>query len=388
MLRKLFQPTPLDAMAQFPDVSRLLEQRYFHQVEQHAIQYDEAQFMAIGHLQTLLNKLLLTVAYRRKAFARQLRLSAQQKCQSLYIFGEVGRGKSMLMDLFYEACPLTQKRRVYFHAFMLEVHAFIHQAQQRNQPNAIVTLAKKIKDSTILLCFDEFHLTDIADAMILQRLFSQLFELGVVIVITSNRHPKDLYQGGLQKEQSLAFTQLLQTEADIIELAAKTDYRLSYAPALTTSYYFPLNAESGHFIQQRYNGLTQFAAKQSGVLQLLGRQVFLSAVYNNIALLSFDELCTQPLGSADYLTIANQFSTLILTDIPKLTADKRNEAKRFVTLIDTLYEHKVQLICTAEVPAHALYTEGDGAFEFKRTVSRLMEMQSECYLQRFSVCAE
>ncbi|MDD1608172.1 MAG: cell division protein ZapE, partial [Methylococcaceae bacterium] len=200
MLKKLFQPTVLDAVTQFPDVSRLLEQRYFHQVEQHVIQYDEAQFIAIQHLQTLLNNLLLTVAYRRKAFARQLRSSAQQKCQSLYIFGEVGRGKSMLMDLFYETCPLPQKRRVYFHTFMLEVHAFIHQAQQRNQPNAIFTLAKKIKDSTVLLCFDEFHVTDIADAMILQRLFSQLFELGVVLVITSNRHPKDLYQGGLQKD--------------------------------------------------------------------------------------------------------------------------------------------------------------------------------------------
>ncbi|MDD1605426.1 MAG: cell division protein ZapE, partial [Methylococcaceae bacterium] len=209
-----------------------------------------------------------------------------------------------------------------------------------------------------------------------------------VLVITSNRHPKDLYQGGLQKDQSLAFTQLLETEATIIELVAKTDYRLSYTPALKTTYYFPLDAHSNDFIQQSYNGLTQFATKQSGVLQLLGRQIFLSAVYNNIALLSFDELCTQPLGSADYLTIANQFNTLIITDIPKLTADKRNEAKRFVTLIDALYEHKVQLICTAEVPAHALYTEGDGAFEFKRTVSRLIEMQSECYLKRFSVCTD
>ena len=204
------------------------------------------------------------------------------------------------------------------------------------------------------------------------------------MVITSNRHPNNLYQGGLLKEQSLAFTQLLQSEASIIELAVKIDYRLSYSPALNNTYYFPLDAKANDFVQQTYNGLTHCATKQSGVLQLLGRQVFLSAVYKNIALLSFAELCVQPLGSADYLTLANQFSTLIVTDIPKLTADKRNEAKRFVTLIDALYEHKVQLICTAEVPADALYTEGDGVFEFKRTVSRLIEMQSES-LQRTSV---
>jgi cell division protein ZapE len=381
MLKKIFQPALSNTATPFPKVSKILEQRYLHQVEQQALQYDEIQFIAIHHLQTLLDKLLLTDA-PSKPFARKLGLTTPQKCPSIYLFGDVGRGKSMLMDLFYEVCPLKQKRRVYFHTFMQEVHAFIHQTQQQNLPDAIPTLAKKIKDTTLLLCFDEFHVTDIADAMILQRLFSRLFELGVVMVITSNRHPKDLYQGGLQKQQSLAFTQLLQNEASIIELTAKKDYRLSYTRAAKTTYYFPLDAKAGDFVQQTYNGLTHSAAKQSGVLQLLGRQVFLSAVHKNIALLSFAELCVQPLGSADYLTLANQFNTLIVTDIPKLTADKRNEAKRFVTLIDTLYEHKVQFICTAEVPAHALYTEGDGVFEFKRTISRLMEMQSESYLQR------
>jgi cell division protein ZapE len=377
MLKKFFQAALPNTAPQFPKVSKILEQRYLHQVEQQALQYDEIQFIAIHYLQNLLDKLLLTDKYSR----RQSGLSAQEKCQSLYLFGDVGRGKSMLMDLFYEVCPLKQKRRVYFHTFMQEVHAFIHQAHQQNQLDAIPTLAKKIKESTVLLCFDEFHVTDIADAMILQRLFSHLFELGVVMVITSNRHPNDLYQGGLQKEQSLAFTQLLQNKANIVELTVKKDYRLNYSRALKTTYYFPLDAKANDFVQQTYNDLTHSAAKQSGVLQLLGRQVFLSAVHKNIALLSFAELCVKPLGAADYLTLANQFSTLIVTDIPKLTADKRNEAKRFVTLIDALYEHKVQLICTAEVSAHALYTEGDGVFEFKRTVSRLIEMQSESYVR-------
>ena len=378
MLKKFFQPSLSSNVTQYPKASRLLEQRYLHQVEQHALRYDEAQFDAIRHLQALLDELSQKIEHQRKPS----RFSVQEKCQSLYIFGDVGRGKSMVMDLFYEVCPLKQKRRVFFHAFMLEVHAFIHEWQQQNKTDAITVFAKKIKESTVLLCFDEFHVTDIADAMILQRLFSRLFESGIVVVLTSNRHPDDLYQGGLQREQFLVFTKVLKNEANIIELQAKVDYRLSYSPASKSTYHFPLDAKATDFVQQIYNNLTQYAVKQSGVLQLLGREVVLSAVHKKIALLSFDELCKQPLGSADYIKIASQFNTLIVTDIPKLTAEKRNEARRFVILIDTLYEHKVQFICTAEVSAQALYTEGDGAFEFKRTVSRLIEMQSESYLQR------
>jgi cell division protein ZapE len=356
MLKRFFIATPTQTK---PKISVVLKQRYLQQVEQHALHYDSAQISAVEQLQTVLDNLI----------------NQQKNCSSLYIFGDVGRGKSMLMDLFYEACPLTQKRRVFFHAFMLEVHAFIHERQE----NTIEILAKKIRAANVLLCFDEFHVTDIADAMILKRLFSRLFELKTVIVLTSNRHPDDLYRGGVQKDQLFALTHLLQNHTDIVELKAKTDYRLSYSPATKNNYYFPLDANASYFVQQNYQHLTDSADKQSGVLRLLGREVFLSAVYKDVALLSFAELCHQPLGSADYLQIAQQFNTLIVTDIPRLTAEKRNEAKRFVTLIDALYEHKVQFICTAEVPAQALYTEGDGAFEFKRTVSRLIEMQSARY---------
>jgi cell division protein ZapE len=369
MLRKFFRP----ALTRSSEAPGLLAQRYWQQVEQQAIQYDEAQLHAVEQLQNLLNELLRN----RKSLVSQL--IPAKKCHSLYIFGEVGRGKSMLMDLFYQACPLRQKRRVFFHSFMLEIHAFIHHWQQQKHIDAIPALADKIRASTVLLCFDEFHVMDIADAMILQRLFSRLFELGTVIVITSNRHPSDLYQGGLQREQFLVFSRLLQSQTTIIELRAKTDYRLSYLPALKTTYYFPLDDKADAFIQQSYDRLTHHAAKKTAVLQLLGRTVVLSAVHDNIALLSFAELCIQPLGSADYLQLAQRFGTLIISDIPKLTAEHRNAAKRFVTLIDTLYEHKVRLICTAEAPAQSLYTEGDGVFEFKRTVSRLIEMQSEHY---------
>ena len=235
----------------------------------------------------------------------------------------------MLMALFYEACPIEQKRRVHFNMFMLEVHAFIHEWRQQNNTDAISALAKKIRASVLLLCFDEFHVTDIADAMILERLFSKLFESGIIVVITSNRHPDDLYQGGLQREQFLIFTKLLQRESKIIELVAKEDYRLMHLHALEATYYFPLDAHAGEFVQQSYNEFTNFAAMQAGVLQVQGRKVILSAVHGDIALTSFDELCVQPLGSADYLEIAREFSTLIMAEIPKLTRRKTQRGQAF-----------------------------------------------------------
>ncbi|MEI6335714.1 MAG: cell division protein ZapE [Methylococcaceae bacterium] len=378
MLNKIFQrKTP----EQLPDFSGILKKQYNHQVSQHHIQHDNAQLSALRHLQTLLDYVGACSRYDQKSVVYKLLSSPPERCQSVYLFGDVGRGKSMLMALFYEACPIEQKRRVHFNLFMLEVHAFTHEWRQHNDTDAIIALAKKIRASAALLCLDEFHVTDIADAMILERLFSKLFQLGLLVVITSNRHPDDLYRGGLQREQFLIFTKLLQKESKVIELVAKEDYRLMHLHALEATYYFPLDAHAGEFVQQSYNEFTNFAVLQTGFLQVLGRKVTLSSVQGDIALTSFKELCMQPLGSADYNEIAREFSTLIMADIPKLSADKRNEAKRFMTLIDALYEHKVKLICTAEVPAQELYTQGDGVFEFKRTVSRLIEMQSEGYLR-------
>lgn len=378
MFKKIFQrksPEPLSAL------SGLLEQQYIHQVAQNHIRHDNAQVVALQHLQSLFDKIVANVDYDRKSAGHKLLSSPPEKCQSLYIYGDVGRGKSMLMALFYEACPIEQKRRVHFNMFMLEVHAFIHEWRQQNYTDAIAALAKKIRTSALLLCLDEFHVTDIADAMILERLFRKLFESGLLVVITSNRHPDDLYQGGLQREQFLFFTKLLQREAKIIGLVAKEDYRLMHLHALKTSYYFPLDAHADKFVHQSYNEFTNFAPLQARALEVLGRKVILSSVNGDIALTSFDELCVEALGPVDYKEIAREFSTVIIAGIPKLSAEKRNEAKRFMTLIDALYEHKVKLVCTAEVPAQELYTEGDGVFEFKRTASRLIEMQSENYLQ-------
>ncbi|HEY8037100.1 MAG TPA: cell division protein ZapE [Methylobacter sp.] len=358
----------------------LLEKQYNTLVAQGHIQYEPAQIKALNHLQTLLDNLQANVEYNQKPPLHKLFLPKPANYKSLYIFGNVGRGKSMLMDLFFDACPISQKRRVHFHAFMLEVHAFVHQWRRQNNTDAISALAKHIKESELLLCFDEFHVTDIADAMILMRLFNRLFDLGIVVVVTSNCHPNELYHDGLQRDLFLPFVRLLQQKADVIELVADQDYRLSHLHALKTTYYYPLDERAAKFVRQSYNELTNFAPLKPGVVEVLGRKVVLSAVHGNVALTSFDELCMQALGPADYLEIGNRFDIVILAGIPKLTNEKCNEAKRFVTLIDALYEHKVKLICTAEVPAQELYTNGEGAFEFERTVSRLIDMQSESYL--------
>jgi cell division protein ZapE len=376
MLKKLFRQTIAE---RFDNVPALLEQQYCALVAQGRIQHEPAQIKALHHLQTLFDNLLATAAYQQKSPLHKLIQPKPADCQSLYIFGDVGRGKSMLMDLFYEACPIKQKRRVHFHAFMLEVHEFVHQWRRQHNTDAIAELAKHIRASELLLCFDEFHVTDIADAMILLRLFRRLFELGIVVVITSNCHPSELYHDGLQRDLFLPFVGLLQDKAKVIELAAEQDYRLSHLHALKTTYHYPLDNQAADFIRQSYNELTNFAPMKPGSLEVLGRKVVLSAVHGNIALTSFDELCLHALGPADYLAIGSRFDVVILAGIPKMTREKCNEAKRFVTLVDALYEHKVKLICTAEVPAQELYTNGEGSFEFERTVSRLIEMQSENY---------
>ncbi len=379
MINFIFQP---GQQYQNPDVSELLFDEYRNQVKQYHLQNDPAQIQVLKHLQELLINLVNCLNFDNLSQAKKIFTQPPAKCRSLYIYGDVGRGKSMLMDLFYEACPFQQKRRVHFHAFMLEVHEFVHQwRKQKRTGDMILALAKDIRSSAKLLCFDEFHVTDIADAMILGRLFSQLFTLDIVMVITSNRQPKDLYQNGLQRELFLPFIDLLQEYCLTLDLPARKDYRLQHFRALETRYFFPIDDQAKAFIQNSFNELTAFSPATPGKLEVKGREIFLSAVHGDVVLSSFQELCEQPLGAMDYLELANEFTCLILADIPKMSSKNRNEAKRFSTLIDALYEHNVKLICTAEVAPEQLYTEGDGAFEFKRTVSRLIEMQSERYLQ-------
>jgi cell division protein ZapE len=307
--------------------------------------------------------------------------------QGLYLFGGVGRGKSMLMDLFHETAPVERKRRVHFHEFMIEVHAAIHdwrkaqKTRQTKEDDPLPKLAARIGDDAWLLCFDEFHVTDIADAMILARLFGALFDRGVVVVATSNWPPDDLYKDGLQREQFLPFIALMKTKLDILHLDSPTDYRLIRLKSLKT-YHAPLGPMASRALAKAFDELTEGATAAEESLSVKGRTIPIPKAARGVAQVDFESLCGKPLGAEDYLTLARTYHTVLMDAVPRLTEDRRNEAKRFMTLIDALYEHNCALIMAADAAPQDLYREGTHAFEFERAVSRLMEMQSEEYRER------
>lgn len=301
----------------------------------------------------------------------------------LYIYGSVGRGKTMLMDLFFEHTPIEKKRRVHFHQFMLRVHEQLHdiRTNQSTEPGqATLIVARSIAKESTLLCFDEMQVTDIADAMILGRLFKALLESGVVVVATSNRPPDDLYKDGLQRDRFLPFIELFKKKLCQIHLDADKDYRREHFEQLDTTYFVGKPKGAKKFIKQIENQFVPTGELEPMKLHVQGREITINRTSNDIAFASFTELCEKPLGAADYIAIAEEFKTLVLENIPQLSPAKRNEAKRFVTLIDALYNHKVNLIATAEAKPEELYPAGDGSFEFERTVSRLIEMQSNEYI--------
>jgi cell division protein ZapE len=301
----------------------------------------------------------------------------------LYIYGGVGRGKSMLMDMFFEESIVEHKRRVHFHEFMIEVQEKLHQWRQQEKgardDDPMVPIADDIARSAWLLCFDEFHVVDIADAMMLGRLFEALFERGVVVVATSNFSPDILYKDGLNRELFLPFIDLIKQKLDVLHLASPTDYRHERLMAMQV-YLSPLGCETTKALEKDFAELTEGAAAEPDELEVKGRTLAVSRVSRGVAWFSFAELCEQPLGAGDYIAVAERYHTIVLDGVPRLPEARRNEAKRFMLLIDELYEHKSNLVMAAEVPPAELYTEGRHAFEFERTVSRLMEMQSREYL--------
>ena len=313
--------------------------------------------------------------------------------RGLYIWGAVGRGKSMLMDLFFEALAIKEKRRVHFHDFMLETHAFIFEwrklspAERRKHSayvreagdDPIAPAAKRIADQASVLCFDEFHVTSIADAMILGRLFEFLFDHGVVVVATSNRKPSDLYLNGINRELFLPFLRRLEQDLDVIELKSARDFRLDRLSAAPV-YYSPLGPEADAAMDAAFARLTAGAPPHTETLEAQGRQVHVPAQAVGVARFTFEELCTRPLGAADYLAIARHYHTVLIDRAPQMGADQRNWAARFVTLIDALYESRTKLVMSAAAAPDDLYVAGDQSFEFQRTASRLHEMRSADYL--------
>ncbi|WP_421789983.1 cell division protein ZapE [Hyphobacterium sp.] len=304
--------------------------------------------------------------------------------KGLYLWGGVGRGKSMLMDLFFENAPVKARRRVHFHEFMQETHARIGEWRKRThnkkgQADPIPPTAKAIASQARLLCFDEFQVTDIADAMLLGRLFEHLFKIGVVVFATSNRVPDDLYKNGINRQLFEPFIDMLKDQLEVMEIGAGEDHRLRQLTAAPV-YYTPLGETAGVALDAAWQRLTQGATPQSCWVTVQGRQVQVPREASGVARFTFEELCARPLGPADYLALASRFHTLLIEGVPQLSVDKRNEAKRFVTLIDALYEAKTKLVMSAAAEPDQLYPAGDGAFEFERTASRLMEMRTEDYL--------
>ena len=294
--------------------------------------------------------------------------------KGLYLWGGVGRGKSMLMDFFVSHVTVPT-RRVHFHAFMQEIHASMHEARKRGVDDAIAPVAADIAASVRLLAFDEMQITDITDAMIVGRLFEALFAAGVLVVTTSNRVPDDLYKDGLNRQLFLPFISLLKEHMVVWELSSPTDYRQDRLAGSPT-YFTPLGSDAS---AQMNSVWKDFTGGDTAPLDLLvnGRTVTLSQYRSGVGRANFFDLCAKPLGPADFLVIANACKVLMIDDIPMLSRSNFNEAKRFVTLIDTLYEAQVRLICSAAAKPEMLYLEGEGTFEFERTASRLREMQSK-----------
>lgn len=318
--------------------------------------------------------------------------------KGLYIHGGVGRGKSMLMDLFYETAPLKRKIRVHFHEFMLDIHARLKTWRKMspkerlaaggkaNEDDPIPPVARQIALESTLICFDELQVSDITDAMVLGRLFRHLLDMGVVLVTTSNRVADDLYKGGLNRQLFMPCIDMIKDNLISVSLDGPTDYRLDRLIGLQT-FYTPVNEETTTALRKAFFKLTDRNFDDadkvpSGELSVMGRTLFVPKAARGVAVFSFKRLCANPLGTADFLMIARHYHTVIMVAIPKLGPEKRNEAKRFVTFIDALYEQGVKFLCSADVPPQELYIGGDGSFEFDRTVSRLMEMQSQDYLAR------
>jgi cell division protein ZapE len=342
---------------------------------------DSAQERAVAALDRLASEL----SSGRGGFIGRIFNKRDTGLAGVYLWGGVGRGKSMLMDLAFEQIPVRPKRRVHFHPFMLETHARLRDKRKDEEGDPLERVADDIADEVKLLCFDEMVVNNPADAMILSRLFEQLLERGVRVVTTSNRPPRDLYKDGLNRELFLPFIDLIERRFDVVEVNGPTDYRMDRLAGVNV-WHVPNGPEATKALSDAFFRLTDYPVEDRAKVPAEdldvggGRTLHVPKSLKGVAVFSFRKLVGQPRGAADYLAIAQRFHTVILVGIPVMTREMRNEAARFVTLIDALYEHRVKLLAAAGAEPGGLYPHGDGSFEFQRTVSRLEEMRSAEYL--------
>ncbi|WP_316227664.1 MULTISPECIES: cell division protein ZapE [unclassified Bradyrhizobium] len=361
--------------------------QYQSLIDSGAIEADPAQSEVADALAALERRLSTYKPARKQGLLGRLFSEKSEPPRGLYVHGEVGRGKTMLMDLFFQTCPVAHKRRAHFHEFMADVHERIYGYRQNiargelADTDVIGLTANAIFDQAWLLCFDEFHVTDIADAMILGRLFAKLFELGTVVVATSNVAPEDLYKGGLNRALFLPFIKQIEDHMEVARLDARTDFRLEKLAGVKM-WLVPADIDARAALDKAWAKLTGNARCRPRDIAIKGRALHVPCSAPGVARFSFAELCEKPLAASDYLRLAHDYHTILVDHIPVMDYPERNAAKRFVTLIDALYDNAVKLIASAEANPVSLYLANEGieAMEFKRTASRLIEMGSESYL--------
>ena len=372
------------------DLAPSVAARYASLVRSGEFEEDTAQLALVRKLDALRKRLDDNrLAQKRSALGWLFgkREERSEPIRGLYIWGGVGRGKTKLMDIFFELSPIRRKRRAHFHEFMADIHERVHSHRQglktgeTRGDDPIPPIAEAIANETRLLCFDEFSVTDIADAMILGRLFTRLFDLGTIMVATSNVKPDNLYHDGINRNHFLPFIDLLKTRCEVFELRSETDYRLEKIQG-ARRYVSPLGLEADAALDVLWWNLTGKTVGDAAALKMKGREVFVPQAVDGFARFGFADLCERPLGPSDYLKVAESYHTIFIDHVPVLKPEKRNEAKRFINLIDTLYDNRIRVILSAAADPQHLYeaSHGTEAFEFDRTASRLIEMRSEEYL--------
>ncbi len=356
--------------------------KYTSDLQQEEFNADSSQKAAVMHMQKLFEELVAQPKKQNILVSRiktLLKIQNKQEIKGLYFWGGVGRGKTYLVDCFYECLPFENKLRLHFHRFMQNIHKELKSLG--NVENPLKIIAQQLSEKTRILCFDEFHVSDITDAMLLGGLFEALFARGVVLVTTSNQHPDKLYQGGLQRERFLPAIELLKKYTDVVNVDSGIDYRLQFLDHAEI-YHSPLDVRADAMLEDDFIHVCPNEGSKDTTLEIEGRSIQTVRCGDGVVWFDFEALCDGPRGAADYIEIARQYQTVLLANIPVMDDHANDMAKRFITLVDEFYDHNVKLIITAEAVPDGLYKGNRLAEAFKRTISRLEEMRTHDYLAK------